>query len=114
LINDGLVRDVARGVQSARKDLDLSVSDRIRLIVDTDSRRAIDAIEERKEWLAEQVLAVEVVVRDVDKPLSNPGFKSQQEPLVGSVSLNESDFYVIAGTGVDARVDFRITEVVRS
>ncbi len=57
---EGLVRDLIRQIQKARKEADLEVSDRIRLCLElTDAAR--EAVMAHEAYLKEQVLAVEVV-----------------------------------------------------
>ncbi|MBM9469263.1 isoleucine--tRNA ligase [Nakamurella leprariae] len=85
LIADGLVRDVARGVQDLRKQLGLDVSDRITLTVQTEHPVAAAAVQGRRQWLADQVLATEVTTGAVP------------DGIEGSAD-------VTAGTGVDAAV----------
>ena len=63
LIAEGAARDVVRGVQQARKDAGLHVSDRIRLaLVVPDEWRA--AITSFRDWIAEQTLARNVEIVD--------------------------------------------------
>jgi isoleucyl-tRNA synthetase len=56
LVDEGVARDVVRGVQQARKEAGLHVSDRIRLVLaPPPAWRA--AIERHRDWIAEQTLA---------------------------------------------------------
>src|SRR5690606_2920464 len=59
LVEEGIARDVVRGVQQARKEAGLHVSDRIRLVLvpPPDWRGAVGR---RRDWIAEQTLAVRV------------------------------------------------------
>jgi isoleucyl-tRNA synthetase len=59
LVREGVARDLVRAVQQRRRELDLDVSDRIRLEVAAD-RGVVDAVEEHRLWIAEQVLAEEL------------------------------------------------------
>ncbi len=106
LVADGLVRDVARGVQDLRKSTGLDVSDRIELKVESDDAVAIDAISGRRGWLAEQVLAVNADLGRPAKPLSDVGFTAEQESRTASVDLTGGWSHVdlVVGTGVDAKV----------
>mgnify|MGYP001256775903 CR=1 FL=1 len=68
LAAEGLARDVVRMVQQARKDADLAVTDRITatLSLPTELAEAVDA---HRDWVAEQVLAVELHVEPgADEP----------------------------------------------
>jgi isoleucyl-tRNA synthetase len=72
LVAEGVARDVVRGVQQARKDAGLHVSDRIRLeLMVPDEWRA--AIVSLRDWIAEQTLArtVEIVDALGDDTLSH-------------------------------------------
>jgi isoleucyl-tRNA synthetase len=63
LIQEGIARDVVRGVQQARKEAGLHVADRIRLaLVPPEAWRG--AVEKFRDWIAEQTLAREVEVGD--------------------------------------------------
>jgi isoleucyl-tRNA synthetase len=55
---EGQARDLVRAVQQARRDADLDVSDRIRLVVRAGAR-TVDALRPHRELIAGEVLAVE-------------------------------------------------------
>ena len=60
---EGLARDVVRGVQQARKDAGLEVSDRISLTVGgSDATRA--AVEAHRDLIATETLATSLTVSD--------------------------------------------------
>jgi isoleucyl-tRNA synthetase len=63
LVDEGIARDVVRGVQQARKEAGLHVSDRIRLalVAPSDWQSAIDR---HRGWIAEQTLALGVELVD--------------------------------------------------
>ncbi|MEQ8841956.1 MAG: isoleucine--tRNA ligase [Acidimicrobiales bacterium] len=61
LAAEGLARDIVREVQNARKAEDLVVTDRIRVWVEVASTGAVAALEVHRAYVAEQVLATEVV-----------------------------------------------------
>jgi isoleucyl-tRNA synthetase len=88
LVADGLVRDVARGVQDLRKSAGLDVSDRIELFVVTDDPTARSAVLGRWGWLADQVLAVNEATVAAASP---------ENDWSGSADL-------VVGTGVNAKV----------
>ncbi len=56
---EGLARDLVRAVQQHRRELGLDVTDRIELEVAGDPA-ALAALDEHRDWIAAQVLAVEV------------------------------------------------------
>jgi isoleucyl-tRNA synthetase len=106
LVADGLVRDVARGVQDLRKSAGLAVSDRIALKVETDDPVATKAIIDRQAWLSDQLLAVGFDLGRPAKPLSDFGFTGEQEPQTASADLagGWSHVDLVVGTGVNAKV----------
>jgi isoleucyl-tRNA synthetase len=61
---EGLARDVVRGVQQARRDAGLSVSDRITLHVDGDDA-VLDAVRAHEALVAGETLATSVVLGDL-------------------------------------------------
>ena len=65
LAREGLARDVVRQVQQARRDTDLVVTDRIRLVLDGDDA-LLDAVRVHEDQVAGQVLATELVYEPVD------------------------------------------------
>lgn len=58
LKREGMARDFIRLVQTLRKDKDFNISDRIELCYATDNVELAQALEENKDYVAEQVLAV--------------------------------------------------------
>ncbi len=65
LAQEGLARDVVRQVQQARRDADLVVTDRIRLVLDGDNA-ILDAVRAHEDHVAGQVLATELAYGPVD------------------------------------------------
>ncbi len=61
LLLEGLARDLVRVVQQERRQRDLNVTDRILLEVIGDER-VLAALDAHRDWVAEQVLAVDVRV----------------------------------------------------
>lgn len=68
LISEGLSRELVRLVQSARKDADLQVDDRINLILHTESPDLIQAISAHADYISSETLAVSVntIENDLD------------------------------------------------
>ena len=60
LYNEGLIRDLIRHIQNLRKNSDLSVDDRIDLVIKYDDESLSIAIENHKEYLLNEVLGVEI------------------------------------------------------
>ncbi len=58
LKREGMARDFVRLVQTLRKDKDFNISDRIELSYQTPDAELAQALEENKDYVAEQVLAV--------------------------------------------------------
>ena len=65
LAQEGLARDVVRQVQQARRDAELVVTDRIRLVLDGDNA-LLDAVRAHEDHVAGQVLATELAYGPVD------------------------------------------------
>ena len=69
LAAEGLARDLVREVQSARRDADLDVSDRITLTLHADAELR-STLEPFADYVASQVLATEVVWADAPQPVT--------------------------------------------
>jgi isoleucyl-tRNA synthetase len=63
LIAEGWAREVARSIQTARKDADLDYADRIRIRYEADPEIAA-AVEAHREWIMGETLAVELAQAD--------------------------------------------------
>ena len=60
LKREGMARDFVRLVQTLRKDKDFNISDRIELSWNTQDAELAQALNENREYIAEQVLAVKI------------------------------------------------------
>ena len=69
LVNEGLVREFVRRVQSLRKDADLDIADRIDLYF-TASDRLAQAIEAFEDYIKEETLAISLTVGSNPEGLS--------------------------------------------
>jgi isoleucyl-tRNA synthetase len=76
LHDEGWARDVCHAVQMRRRELDLHVSDRVRLTLSADAA-LLAAVTVHRDWLAQETLAVEVRFEDV------PGATAQQTTVAG-------------------------------
>jgi isoleucyl-tRNA synthetase len=66
LKREGVAREVISRVQRMRKDAGLAVSDRIKLWIGGDAL-VLEAAAEHRDWIADEVLAMEVAVGEVPK-----------------------------------------------
>ena len=57
LMAEGMARDTVRQIQQARKEADLHVADRIKLLIASESDDLSNAIASHRDWIAAQVLA---------------------------------------------------------
>ena len=71
LLLEGLIREMVRQVQQARKDLGLEISDRIALTFLTESEQARSAMDQHGNYLQEETLAVRVAWNVAGTPKSN-------------------------------------------
>jgi isoleucyl-tRNA synthetase len=81
---EGLARDLVRAVQQHRRQSGLQVSDRIRLEIAQADDRLLAALEAHRDWVAEQVLALEL---GVEPEASGPGWGRYEMAGGGGVSV---------------------------
>ncbi len=67
LQREGMMREVIRFVQNARKTAGLNVDDRIKLLLNTDDTDLLQAICENEKTIANETLAVEIVDKMIDE-----------------------------------------------
>jgi isoleucyl-tRNA synthetase len=81
LKNEGLARDIVRNVQNLRKDAGLNIEDRILLglICDADSVKA--AINQCRDYIRQETLAVDLADTSVDGELGATETKIDRQPL---------------------------------
>jgi isoleucyl-tRNA synthetase len=65
LIAEGTARDAVRAIQQARKDADLHISDRVKLIVGSSDPDVFAALTEHSDLIAGEVLATSISVVDI-------------------------------------------------
>lgn len=63
LIKEGIARDIVRIIQQERKDLDLNITDRIKLQINTDATKIISAIDEFTDYIKDQTLGIDLIVK---------------------------------------------------
>lgn len=86
---EGLAREVVRVVQQSRKEAGYAVDDRINITISTENSLLKEAVEDQKEYIAEQTLAVSVAFGD---SLANSSFSSvkQVEKMSMTVHLSKA------------------------
>jgi isoleucyl-tRNA synthetase len=82
---DGIAREVVSRVQRLRKDSGLAVSDRIRLSV-AGSAEVRAVVESHRQWIAGEVLARDIVVRDA-LPDAGPAVTLDFDGLTAHIAL---------------------------
>ncbi len=88
LRREGLARELIRGVQDARKEAGLDVSDRIALGISA-GERITEALAEHRGTVAGETLAVDLVDRDLDGEAFRQDLDVDGEPV--SISLRRVD-----------------------
>jgi isoleucyl-tRNA synthetase len=87
LRNEGLARDMIRNVQNLRKDSGLDIADRIRLSLVTESALLASAIEQFRDYIARETLAVEVTSEPVSgAPASHVNIDGPNERVTISLA----------------------------
>ncbi|MGI9647046.1 MAG: DUF5915 domain-containing protein, partial [Acidimicrobiia bacterium] len=65
LVTEGVAREIVNRVQAVRRDRDLHVADRIRLLWDTENEEVIAALERYADYIAGEVLTTAIERRDL-------------------------------------------------
>ncbi len=71
LKNEGVARDIIRGIQQARKDADLDVSDKVDILLQCQNAEAENIVKHFKKYIKEQVLANTIEFNNEDDPPSD-------------------------------------------
>ena len=87
LYNEGLIRDLIRYIQSLRKDSDLSVDDRIDLVIKYDDESLSTAIENHKEYLLNEVLGINIK-DDLDAMDYSDSLKINNKKVIIAITIN--------------------------
>ena len=87
LHNEGLIRDLIRYIQNLRKESDLSVDDRIDLVIKYDDNSFAEAIDCHKEYLLNEVLGL-AVGEDLDSMDYTSSFKVNNTEVVIGIKVN--------------------------
>ncbi len=66
LIAEGLARDIVRAIQDRRKDLQLEYTDRIHVGIETDNDDVRNSIEQFREYIMQETLALKVTFEPID------------------------------------------------
>jgi isoleucyl-tRNA synthetase len=81
LRREGLIRDLVRNLQVARKDAGLSVNQRIELGLATESREIQEAICEHREYIMDELLATALEYGELE------GFKAKVDVSLDGQSV---------------------------
>jgi isoleucyl-tRNA synthetase len=86
LAAEGLARDVIRAIQQARKDANLDVSDRIKLIL-TAADEVLSAVAEHAELVKSETLTLEIETVSNSKPQNAVAVGDNQEVQISVAKL---------------------------
>ena len=87
LHNEGLIRDLIRYIQNLRKESDLSVDDRIDLVIKYDDNSLAEAVDCHKEYLLNEVLGL-TIGQDLDSMDYTSSFKVNNTEVVIGIKVN--------------------------
>ena len=87
LHNEGLIRDLIRHIQNLRKDSDLSVDDRINLVIKYDDESLSTAIKDHRQYLLNEVLGVELQ-NNIDLMEHSSSLKINNKDVLIGISVN--------------------------
>ena len=85
LVREGLVRDVVRQCQLARKEAGYEVEQRVYVSICTDNAQIAAALTEKQAFLCAELLAKDVAI---GKPLDTPDYTKEAEIAGSAVTLS--------------------------
>jgi isoleucyl-tRNA synthetase len=66
---EGIARDLVRNIQQARKEQNLELSDKINLIIKTNNKQTMEAINSNKRYIEEQTLSIDSKIEESNREL---------------------------------------------
>ena len=78
LKSEGIAREVVNRVQNSRKEKGLDVTDRISVCIDS-SEIIIKAIKENQKYISDEVLANDIVFKNIDKDFYTETIESEND-----------------------------------
>ena len=81
LKNEGLARDIVRNVQNLRKEAGLDIADRITLSLVTESEELREAIDQCRDYVAGETLAIDIASNALDGESARSVVKIHGQPV---------------------------------
>ena len=79
--NEGLARDIVRNVQNLRKEAGLDIADRITLSLVTESEELREAIDQCRDYVAGETLAIDIASNALDGESARSVVKIHGQPV---------------------------------
>jgi len=85
LYNEGLARELVNRIQNFRKEIELEVTDRIDVGIKTDSKKLLNAIKEKSDYIKSETLTTEIM-QNINDFMNNKVITIEDENLTIAIS----------------------------